>query len=49
MEQLEGGDFDGECECVPYAEYDENGERVMSNLMSGQWGNNEAVTFSPNS
>jgi Plavaka transposase len=45
-EQLASKEFDGQFEYMPYEEYDQNGSRVYSNLMSGNWAFREAVCTS---
>ena len=42
-EQLASNEFDGQFEYTPYEEYDKNGSRVYTNLMSGAWASREAV------
>ena len=44
-QQLATSDFDGQTEYVPYQEFNVEGDRVYSNLMSGHWANREAVSF----
>lgn len=40
---LANEEFDGHFDYVPYEEYDPDGNRIYSNLMSGQWAFTEAV------
>jgi len=40
---LASDEFDGHFDYVPYKEYDPSGNRIYSNLMSGQWAFTEAV------
>ena len=42
-QQLATTDFHGQSDYVPYQEFDANGDRVYSNLMSACWGSHEAV------
>ena len=42
-EQLDSKEFDGQFEYTPYEEYDQQGSRVYSDLMSGNWAFREAV------
>ena len=42
-EQLASKEFDGRFDYMPYQEYDKNGSRVYSNLMSGDWASHQAV------
>jgi hypothetical protein len=42
-EQLASKEFDGQFEYAPYEEYNQEGSRVYSNLMSGNWAFREAV------
>jgi hypothetical protein len=42
-EQLASKEFDCQFEYAPYEEYDKEGSRVYSNLMSGNWAFREAV------
>ncbi|KAJ8489753.1 hypothetical protein ONZ45_g13441 [Pleurotus djamor] len=41
-EQLSSPDFDGHFDYVPYRQFDSNGDRVWSNLMSGDWAAKQA-------
>jgi len=41
--QISNSEFDGKFDYVPFNEVDEDGNRVYSNLMSGQWAFQEAV------
>jgi hypothetical protein len=36
-QQLATPDFDGQNDYVPYQEFDAQGDRIYSNLMSGRW------------
>ncbi|KAF8266366.1 hypothetical protein EI94DRAFT_1492495, partial [Lactarius quietus] len=45
-EQLVSRELDGQFEYMPYEEYDLNGSRIYSNLMSGNWAYREADTIS---
>ena len=42
-QQIATSKLDGQAEYVPYQEFDANGDRVYSNLMSGDWASREAV------
>ena len=42
-EQLASKEFNGRFEYAPYEEYNREGSRVYSNLMSGNWASREAV------
>jgi Plavaka transposase len=42
-QQIATSEFDGQIEYVPYQEFDTNGDRIYSNLMSGDWAFPEAV------
>lgn len=42
-QQLVTTDFDGQFETTPYQEFNAQGDRVYSNLMSGHWAYREAV------
>ncbi|KAF8274535.1 hypothetical protein EI94DRAFT_1768740 [Lactarius quietus] len=44
--QLASKEFDGQFEYTPYEEYDKDGSRVYSNLMSGNWAFHEADSIS---
>jgi len=44
-QQITTSEFDGQAEYVPYQEFDANGDRIYSNLMSGDWAFHEAVCF----
>ena len=44
--QLASKEFNGQFEYTPYEEYDKDGFRVYSNLMSGNWAFREAVCIS---
>lgn len=44
-QQLATSDFDGQTDYVPYQEFDAQGDRIYSNLMSGRWASREAVSF----
>lgn len=44
-QQLATSDFRDQTTCVPYQEYDPSGNRVYSNLMSGDWAFGQAVSF----
>ncbi|KAF8262141.1 hypothetical protein EI94DRAFT_1773267 [Lactarius quietus] len=44
--QLALKEFDGQFEYTPYEEYDKDGSRVYSNLMSGNWAFREVDTIS---
>ena len=46
-EQMGTPDFDGEIDYVPFMEFNEDAKRVDSNLMSGNWANNKAVSQGP--
>jgi hypothetical protein len=41
--QLANPDFNRKFHAAPYREYDENGDRVWSDVMSGNWSWNQAV------
>lgn len=43
LSQLEDKEFNRQFDYTPYAEYDAAGDRVLANLMSGEWANSEAV------
>lgn len=43
-QQLSTSEFDGQIDYVPYEEYDPQGDRVWSNLLSGLWAGREAVS-----
>lgn len=43
--QLADRDFNGRCDYTPYKEFDSQGDRVWSNLLSGEWAYQEAVSF----
>jgi len=43
--QLAEEEFDGRCDYTPYKEFDSQGNRVWSNLLSGEWAYREAVGF----
>ena len=45
-DQLASKEFDSQFDYAPYEEYDENGNQVYSNLMSGNWAFREAVCAS---
>jgi Plavaka transposase len=45
-QQLATTEFNGQCDYVPYAEFDRSGHRILSNLMSASWANREAVKIS---
>ena len=45
-EQLASKEFDGQFSYTPYEEYDKDGSRVFSNLMSGDWASCQAVCTS---
>lgn len=42
-QQLATSEFDGKFDYIPYQEFDPQGDRVWSNLMSGQWAYQQAV------
>lgn len=42
-QQISTTEFNGQFEYSPYQEYDSEGDRVYSNLMSGYWATREAV------
>jgi hypothetical protein len=42
-QQILTTEFNGQFEYSPYQEYDSEGDRVYSNLMSGYWATREAV------
>jgi hypothetical protein len=42
--QLETNDFNGKVHYVPYQQFNGNGSRVFSNLMSGDWAQKQAVS-----
>jgi hypothetical protein len=44
-QQLATTEFDGQFETTPYREFNAQGDRVYSNLMSGHWAYREAVRF----
>ena len=44
-QQLATTEFDGQFESTPYQEFNAQGDRVYSNLMSGHWAYREAVCF----
>lgn len=44
-QQLATTEFHGQCDYVPYEEFNYFGDRVLSNLMSAAWANREAVRF----
>jgi hypothetical protein len=44
-QQVGSTEFDGQFEYTPYEEYDPQGDRVYSHLMSAYWANREAVCF----
>ena len=44
-QQLATSDFDKQMEYVPYQEFDAQGDRIYSNLMSGHWASREAVSL----
>lgn len=44
-EQLANPQFDGKCNYVPYQQFDGTGNRAWSNLMSGDWAWQQAVSF----
>ena len=41
--QLDTSDFNGQSNYAPYQEFNPQGDRVYSNLMSGHWASREAV------
>jgi len=43
--ELLSPEFKDESDYAPYMEFDPQGNRVWSNLMSGDWVNRQAVTF----
>ena len=43
--QLNTADFDGQTDYAPYQEFNPEGDRVYSNLMSGHWTFRQAVCF----
>jgi hypothetical protein len=45
-QQLATSEFDGNFDYIPYQEFDPQGDRVWSNLMSGQWAYQQAVCVS---
>lgn len=45
-QQLNTSDFAGQINYTPYKEFDSQGDRLYSNLMSGKWANGQAVSFS---
>lgn len=46
-EQLATPTFKDQFDCVPYQEFNSEGERIWSNLMSGHWAFNQAVCQLP--
>ena len=44
-QQLAMSDFDKQTEYVPYQEFDAQGDRIYSNLMSGHWASRVAVSL----
>ena len=46
-EQIACTDFDGHWDYVPYKEFDSNGDRIWTNLMSGDWATKQAVRAHP--
>ena len=42
-EELMSSEFKEDCDYAPYLEFDPQGDRVWSNLMSGDWANRQAV------
>jgi len=45
-QQISTTKFNGQFETTPYEEYDNSGQRIFSNLMSGYWATHEAVRLS---
>ena len=45
-QQLATTEFNGQCDYVPYAEFDCSGHCILLNLMSASWANHEAVKIS---
>ena len=43
--QISDSEFDGKFDYGPFEEFDGDGNRVYSNLMSGQWASQEGVRF----
>lgn len=43
--QISNSEFNGRFDYVPFREFNKDGNRVYSNLMSGQWSFQEAVCF----
>jgi len=44
-EELMLSEFEDKCDYAPYLEFDPQGDRVWSNLMSGDWASRQAVKF----
>jgi Plavaka transposase len=44
-QQLEMAEFNGHTNYTPYQEFDSEGDQVYSNLISGKWAWQEAVSF----
>jgi len=45
-EELMSSEFKDDCDYAPYQEFDPQGDRVWSNLMSGDWAHRQAVRSS---
>ena len=43
-QQLDTPDFESQMQYIPYQEFNNKGHRVYSNLMSGDWASNQAVS-----